>query len=59
MLKVIEEPSLHQILTHIEKKRAEMIGIGQCEGLTDTETIKCSKELDKLIFYYQLCTLEP
>jgi uncharacterized protein YoaH (UPF0181 family) len=33
----------------IERKRAEMIQVGMAKGFSDTETIKLSQELDKLI----------
>lgn len=41
------------LLSLIEEKQREMIGIGMKQGLLNEETIKCSQELDQLICSYQ------
>ncbi|WP_223881841.1 aspartyl-phosphate phosphatase Spo0E family protein [Niallia endozanthoxylica] len=41
------------ILAEIQKKREKMISLAQEKGLTNNDTIKCSQELDQLIFQYQ------
>lgn len=42
-----------RILSSIETKRKELILLGSKTGLKSSETLKCSKELDKLIYIYQ------
>lgn len=54
MLKSIEKMSVEGILDLIEEKRQEMLLSGQFNGLSSNETVMRSKELDKLIFTYQL-----
>ncbi|WP_338451867.1 aspartyl-phosphate phosphatase Spo0E family protein [Niallia oryzisoli] len=41
------------ILAEIQKKREKMIDLAQEKGLTNNDTIKCSQELDQLIYQYQ------
>lgn len=53
MLASIEKDPTQQILSQIEKKRKEMITTSRLEGLTGYNTLKRSKELDKLILFYQ------
>lgn len=42
------------ILVEIQKKRENMIELVHKKGLTSDDTIKCSQELDQLIYQYQL-----
>ncbi|MFA9556224.1 aspartyl-phosphate phosphatase Spo0E family protein [Evansella sp. AB-rgal1] len=37
----------------IESKRKELLNIAKKTGLSSTDTLRCSEELDKLIFTYQ------
>lgn len=41
------------ILVEIQRKREKMIDLAQEKGLTSDDTIKCSQELDQLIYQYQ------
>ena len=41
------------ILEEIQKVRVKMIDSAQKNGLSDENTIRCSQELDQLIFEYQ------
>ncbi|WP_071395520.1 aspartyl-phosphate phosphatase Spo0E family protein [Bacillus tuaregi] len=41
------------ILAEIQKKREKMIELAHEKGLTNNDTIKCSQELDQLIYQYQ------
>ncbi|NHM29571.1 aspartyl-phosphate phosphatase Spo0E family protein [Bacillus sp. C11] len=41
------------MLSEINSKRDEMIKVGMNYGFTDEKTIKCSQEIDQLIFKYQ------
>nr|WP_295970177.1 aspartyl-phosphate phosphatase Spo0E family protein [uncultured Bacillus sp.] len=41
------------ILAEIQRKRDSMIELAQREGFTNFDTIKCSQELDQLIYLYQ------
>ncbi|WP_240613670.1 aspartyl-phosphate phosphatase Spo0E family protein [Pueribacillus theae] len=49
---VLKEKSGDYMLKNIEKKRKEMLMYGENTGLTSSETLKCSKELDQLIYNY-------
>ncbi|WP_256241220.1 aspartyl-phosphate phosphatase Spo0E family protein [Bacillus sp. V3B] len=42
------------ILAEIQKKRENMIDLVHKKGLANDDTIKCSQELDQLIYQYQL-----
>jgi len=44
---------LRSMLSEINSKRDEMIKAGMNYGFTNEKTIKCSQELDQLIFEYQ------
>jgi hypothetical protein len=46
-----------ELLNQINLLRMEMIEIGIDKGLNDTETIHISKQLDQLLFSYQLLSL--
>ncbi|MDG5787520.1 aspartyl-phosphate phosphatase Spo0E family protein [Evansella sp. AB-P1] len=37
----------------IELKRKELLNIANKKGLSSTDTLRCSEELDKLIYTYQ------
>ena len=41
------------ILTEIQQKREVMIDLVQKKGISNNDTIKCSQELDQLIYQYQ------
>jgi len=41
------------ISIEIQKKREIMISLVQKKGLSNADTIKCSQELDQLIYQYQ------
>ena len=43
------EASIHNMLSCINKKRKEMVGLAETYGYTDEHTLKCSQELDELI----------
>ena len=43
----------NNILIEIQKKRNSMIDLAQKKGFTNFDTIKCSQELDQLIYQYQ------
>lgn len=44
------------LLKEIDRKREEMVSVAQQTGFTSEETVRCSQELDKLIYEYQtLC----
>lgn len=49
-----KEKKRKNMLFIIENKRKEMILTGEETGLTSTETLKRSMELDKLIYSYQI-----
>ncbi len=51
---LIKESTAKNMLFNIECKRKEMITSGEKTGLTSRETLKCSEELDKLIYTYQI-----
>lgn len=53
MLLTTEENRANMLFT-IENKRKEMILSGKKTGLTSRETLQYSKELDKLIYSYQM-----
>ena len=42
------------MLTAIQKKRENMIDLVHKKGLANDDAIKCSQELDQLIYQYQL-----
>ncbi|WP_374702872.1 aspartyl-phosphate phosphatase Spo0E family protein [Bacillus sp. T33-2] len=42
------------LLEEIQKKREKMIHLAQKTGFTSEETIRCSHELDQLIYEYQI-----
>jgi stage 0 sporulation regulatory protein len=42
-----------QLLTEIQQKREKMIETSRKNGMASQETIRCSQELDQLIFEYQ------
>jgi stage 0 sporulation regulatory protein len=42
------------MLIEIQKKRENMIDLVHKKGLANDDTIKCSQELDQLIYQYQL-----
>lgn len=42
------------MLIEIQKKRENMIDLVHQKGLANDDTIKCSQELDQLIYQYQL-----
>ncbi|ADU30208.1 aspartyl-phosphate phosphatase Spo0E family protein [Evansella cellulosilytica] len=39
--------------SEIEEKRKELLYIAKRTGLSSTDTLRCSKELDELIIIYQ------
>ena len=41
------------IMAEIQRKRKLMIDLAQEKGLTSDDTLKCSQELDQLIYQYQ------
>ncbi|UCZ54877.1 aspartyl-phosphate phosphatase Spo0E family protein [Bacillus shivajii] len=47
-----------ELKVEIEKKRDELLTLAKNNGLNCSETIKCSKELDKLIINYKNATLD-
>ncbi|MEK3855360.1 aspartyl-phosphate phosphatase Spo0E family protein [Cytobacillus sp. FSL H8-0458] len=42
-----------QLLTEIQLKREKMIETARKKGMASQETVRCSQELDQLIFEYQ------
>ncbi len=42
-----------QLLTEIQQKREKMIETAKKNGMASQETVRCSQELDQLIFEYQ------
>lgn len=44
---------LLRLQDEIQNKRENMMQFAEVKGFTNVETIKCSQELDKLIFKYQ------
>jgi hypothetical protein len=40
------------LLTAIEQKREQMIKIAKIHGLSSTQVLKCSQELDRMIHLY-------
>lgn len=48
------EENCNNILHQIHEKREKMIISAKKHGYTSADTIKCSQELDKLIYEYQL-----
>ncbi|KAF0822574.1 aspartyl-phosphate phosphatase Spo0E family protein [Cytobacillus firmus] len=42
-----------QLLTEIQHKRVKMIETARKNGMASQDTIRCSQELDQLIFEYQ------
>ncbi len=48
----------NSILIEIQKKRDMMIDLAKNKGFTNFDTVKCSQELDQLIYQYQKCFLE-
>ncbi|MBG9450062.1 aspartyl-phosphate phosphatase Spo0E family protein [Cytobacillus firmus] len=42
-----------QLLTEIQQKREKMIETARRNGMASQETVRCSQELDQLIFEYQ------
>ena len=44
----------NSILDEIQKKREIMIDLAQKNGFTSDDTIKCSQELDQLIYQYYI-----
>ncbi len=53
-MSVTKEKLAENMLFSIENKRKELILSGNKTGLTSSETLKCSMELDKLIYSYQI-----
>lgn len=50
---LVKSRKLLQLHDEIQEKRATMIQFAELLGYTHIETIKCSQELDQLIFKYQ------
>lgn len=44
---------INMLLKEIDKKRSKLITTGTATGFTSEETVKCSQELDLLIYAYQ------
>ena len=44
------------LLKKINQKRSEMISLGETVGLSATETIECSQQLDQLLNQYERCS---
>ena len=54
---MIDIPNINEIIIEVEKLRSYMLAIGNQKGLSDPETIHASQELDKLIYTFELISL--
>lgn len=56
MCQFFKQEDIIELMSEIQNKREEMLLLANKFGHTDGVTIKCSQELDELIYQYQRLT---